>query len=111
MEEIVVFSESVRSRRELSRWGFQLGILDPHCRLEVPLVSGRVVCVASAGLEVGSVLEVPAAALGVSQERIGDLPVRVPGAPLFLAVNTVWNSGLAVWPVMLCSHQLLRARA
>lgn len=66
---------------------------------------------ASAGLEVGSVLEVSSAALGVSQERIGDLPVRVPEAPLFLAVNTVWNSGLAVWPVMLCSHQLLRARA
>lgn len=66
---------------------------------------------ASAGLEVGSVLEVSSAALGVSQERIGDLPVRVPEAPLLLAVNTVWNSGLAVWPVMLCSHQLLRARA
>lgn len=30
-----------------------------------------------------------------------------PEAPLFLPVDAVWNFGLAVWPAMLCSHQLL----
>lgn len=31
----------------------------------------------------------------------------LPEAPLFWPVDAVWSFGLAVWPAMLCSHQLL----